>query len=246
MSDRARIRLRDARRALRELLRDPEQTERVLEIGEALAGRQPQRLLARVRRSLEGARLLREQPLVDARGCDLQELLRLPHGTFGHEFARWMLDNELQPGLMQREPAALDPDLAYLSKRVMQVHDFWHVLSGYNRDPIGELGILAFTYGQSRPRGIGFILVSVIARSVRESWRDTHRLSSPLILYLWQGYQRGRRALFLPEVILEDYFSLPIDSVRQLLRIEPLRNSFNAEALPPIAAPDRLPSPAFP
>lgn len=243
---RPRIRMRDARRSLRALLRDPEQTERVLEIGEALAGRQPQRLLTRVRRSHEGARLLRERPLVDASSCDLRELLRLPHGTFGHEFARWMLDNELEPGLMQREPSTRDPELAYLSKRVMQVHDFWHVLSGYNRDPIGELGVLAFTYGQSHPRGIGFILLSVLARNLRESWRETGRLWSPLLPYLWQGYRRGRHAVFLPELILEDYYPLPIDSVRQLLRVEPLQQSFNPEALPPIAAPHPVPCHAWP
>ena len=243
---RPQIRMRDARNALRVLLRDPDQTERALEIGEALAGRQPQRLLSRLRRSQEGTRLLRERPLLDANSCDLPELLRLPHGTFGHEFARWMLDNKLTPGLMEHEPTTQDPDLAYLCKRVMQMHDFWHVLSGYNRDPIGELGVLAFSYGQSHARGIGFILLAVLARNARESWHESHRLRAPLLGYLWQGYRRGRHAAFLPEVILEDYFPLPIDSVRQLLKIEPLRQSFSAAALPPIAVPHPVPSHSWP
>ncbi len=237
------IRLRDARRALRALLQDPEQTGRVFEIGEALAGRQPLRLLGRVARSDEGARLLRERPVVDTASCDLNELLRLPHGTFGHEFARWMLDNNLKLNLMERDDAgASDSDLAYMSRRLIQVHDFWHVLSGYNRDPIGELGILAFSYGQSHSRGVGFILASIIFRSAREQWRERGRLVSPLIPYLWRGYRRGRRSRFLPPLILEDYLSLPIDSVRQLLEIEPLQRSFNAEALPPIAASVPAPS----
>jgi ubiquinone biosynthesis protein Coq4 len=163
-----RIRFREAHSALQKLIADPEQTERVFEITEALAGRQPQRLLRRVRRAPGGERLLRERPIFDASSCDLEELAQLPAGTFGSEFARWMLENRLDAGLMERESKARDADVAYLGKRLMQVHDFWHVLSGYNRDPIGELGVLAFTFAQSHSRGIGFILLVILGRSLRE------------------------------------------------------------------------------
>jgi ubiquinone biosynthesis protein COQ4 len=231
------IELRKARRALSELLRDPEQTERVFEIGDALAGRQSERMLARVKRSPDGERLLRERPLLTRETCELGDLLRLPHGTFGYEYACWMRDNDFTPGLMERTPRTDDPNLAYLARRSTQVHDFWHVLSGYNRDPIGELGVLAFTYGQAHPRGIGFILLGVVARSIRESLRSRGVPFTPLIPYLWRAYRRGRRASFLTPLVLEDYFSLPLDSVRQTLGIEPLETGFNEQTLPPIFAP---------
>jgi ubiquinone biosynthesis protein COQ4 len=232
-----RIRFGDARSALRKLIEDPGQTEMVFEITEALAGNQPQRLLRRVRRSPGGARLLRERPVFDPETCDLGELLELPVGTFGHELARWMKDNDFRPGLMERESGATDPELAYVGKRLTQMHDLWHVLTGYNRDPVGELGVLAFSFGQTATRGIGFILSAILWRSIVENWRTSRRPWSALVAYLWRPYRVGRRARFLPPLILEDLFPLPLESARALLGIEPLTASFAPEALPPIAAP---------
>ncbi len=233
------IRLKDARSALDELMRDPEQTERAFEIAEALAGNQPLRLLRRVRRAPGGERLLRERPAFDESTCDLREVAKLPEGSFGREFAGWMLDNQFTPGLMHRETTARDADVAYIGRRLMQVHDFWHVLTGYNRDPVGELGVLAFSFAQTRSRGIGFIVGMVVWRSLRENWRTSRRLWSPLIPYAWRAYGAGRRAHFLPPLVLEELFARPLEAVRALLGIEPLARSFSPEALPPIAVPAR-------
>lgn len=231
-----RLRFGDAWRAMQHLMQDPEQTERVFEITQALAGRQPARLLRRIRRDPAGEQLLRERPVFDASSCDLDAMMELPEGSFGRTFAKWMKENRFAPGLMEREFSTADPDLAYVGKRLTQVHDFWHVLSGYNRDPVGELGVLAFSYGQTGTRGIGFILATVIVRSLREGWK-TGRLRSPLAPYLWRAFRAGRRARFLPPIVLEELLPLPLESVRALLAIEPLRRSFAPEALRPIAAP---------
>ena len=37
------------------------------------------------------------------------------------------------------------------------MHDLWHVTTGYGRDALGELSLLAFTYAQEQNRGIGAI-----------------------------------------------------------------------------------------
>ncbi len=231
-----RIRWADARAALRRLQADPNATDAVFEIVEALAGRHPLHLLERVRRDPEGARLLRERPLFDPRHADMEALEALPEGSFGCEFATWMRDNDFEPGLAERDREG-DPDLVYLATRLTQVHDFWHVLSGYNRDPLGELGILAFSVGQNGTRGFAFILANVVWQSIRSNWREERRPWSPLIGYLWRGFRAGRKARFLPPLVLEDWFALPLDRVRETLGIEPLRRSLNAEALPPIHSP---------
>jgi ubiquinone biosynthesis protein COQ4 len=137
---------------------------------------------------------------------------------------------------MDRPGGAGHPSLAYLGKRLTQTHDFWHVLSGYNRDPVGELGMLAFTLAQTRSRGIGFILAVVVWRSAVERWHAERRPWTQLIPYLWRAWWAGRRAHFLPALMLEDLFPLPLDSARSVLEIEPLRHSFSPEALPPIPA----------
>jgi ubiquinone biosynthesis protein COQ4 len=236
MSGSKRIRLADARAALEKLMEDPERTDLVFEITGALAGRQPERLVRRVRAHRDGQRLLRKRPLFDPSSCDLEALCEMPPGSFGAEFGKWMSTNAFSPGLMERDFSdADDPDVAYIALRLTQTHDFWHVLSGYNRDPVGELGVLAFSVGQSPSRGIAFLLGMVVWRSVVESWRTRRIPWSPLIPYLWRAYRTGRRAAFLVPVELERLFELQLDAVRRYLEIEPLEEAFSEDALPPIA-----------
>jgi ubiquinone biosynthesis protein COQ4 len=204
------------------------------EISEALAKQRTPHLLARVRRSPRGRSLLQGRPEFRREGCDLAELLRLPHGMFGHEFARWMLDNGLEPGADDAASDADASDQDYLARRLIEVHDLWHVLTGYNCDLAGEFGVLAFTLGQGHLRGVAPALAASL-KLARDRSRDGRSHRVPLARYLWQAYRRGRRARFLAPLELEEYFTLPIDSVRQRLRIDPCEEALDAEALPPIA-----------
>lgn len=173
---------------------------------------------------------------MDSMSCDTHDLLRLPRGTFGYEYARWMVDHGFAPvsDCLNDEPE--DPEVRYLRHRILEIHDFWHVLSGYDCDPAGELGLLAFTYGQSRARGVLLQLLRAVASDVLASWHAHRRPWSPLIPYLWRAARRGRKARFLVPVVLEDYLHLPIGSVRQRFEIEPLEGPFSRDVLPPIAA----------
>ena len=235
MRTRRSLDFRRARAAMQALEKDPERTEMVFEITQALAGSSPERLLRRLRGDPAGRRLLEARPVFDPSTCDLDALLALPAGSFGRVFAEWMRLNDFRPGLIDRPGADhADPDLAYLGKRLTQVHDFWHVLSGYNRDPVGEIGVLAFGWAQMHSYGIGYILGTVLWRSLREAWRQG-RLASPLVGYMWRAYRAGRRARFLLPVHLEELFPLPLDQARTMLGIEPLREAIAPDALPPIA-----------
>ncbi len=229
-------RISTARAAMKELAEDPEKTEKVFVIVEALSGKNSQRLLRSIRQDPAGIRLLRERPVFDTSTCDLDDLLALPAGSFGRTFAEWMTLNGFEPGLMERKSSAPDPEVAYLSQRLTQVHDFWHVLTGYNRDPVGELGVLAFGWAQMHSLGIGYLLGTILMRSTRSTWSEG-KLVSPLLPFMWRAYRAGRRARFLAPLVLEDLFEMPLDEARGLLGVEPLRESISAEALPPIAAP---------
>jgi ubiquinone biosynthesis protein COQ4 len=212
--------------------REPEATPLSPKISEALSKQRSPQLLARIRRSRHGRSLLRGRPEFRPESCDLHELLRLPHGVFGHELARWMIDSGLEPASVGFAPSTDSSDQDYLARRLIEVHDLWHVLTGYNSDLAGEFGVLAFTLGQGHLRGVG----PVLARWLRlaQGRHRAHR-NVPLARYLWRAYRCGRRARFLAPLALEDYFGLPIDSVRQRLRIEPCEESLDADALPPIA-----------
>ena len=60
---------------------------------------------------------------------------------------------------------------------------------------------------------------------------------SPLVSFMWRAYRAGRRARFLAPLVVEDLLEMPLGEARELLGIEPLRESISPDALPPIAAP---------
>ena len=77
---------------------------------------------------------------------------------------------------------------------------------------------LAFTYAQTRNRGIGAI---VLAAAVAKGPKGLD-LSWPR--YLWRAWRRGRRARLLPAAHWEALLPLPLDEVRRRLRVSPARS----------------------
>ena len=227
---------RRAHTAMKGLREDPDRTDLVNEIVEALDGGRRRRFQRRIWGSAEAKRLLGERPCFDAEHIDLAELAGLPEGSFGHTAANWMRSEDFQPGLEGPEVTGED-DRAYVARRIANVHDLWHVLSGYNRDPMGELGVLAFSLGQFRSNGFAFILGNILWRSSVDHWRAERRPVSPLFHYLLRAYRAGRRAERLIPLILEERFPQPLDQVRRDLGIDPLTTPFTAEGMRPIGVP---------
>jgi ubiquinone biosynthesis protein COQ4 len=93
------------------------------------------------------------------------------------------------------------------------IHDLWHVVTGYQRDLFGEHALLAFSYAQTRNHGIGFIVVMAAIRRWREGRRDVIPLA-------WEGYRRGRRAESLVAADWEALLARPLAEVRCLLKVE--------------------------
>jgi ubiquinone biosynthesis protein COQ4 len=216
---RPKIRIGDAARAMKALLANPEDTAQVFRIIEALSGENGLRTLERLRREPSGRTLLREQPDLLARLLDQTTLRKLPDGTLGREYVRF-LDSEgiTTEGLKQasidgrsRDAAELPADLEYLRNRMRDAHDLWHVLTGYKGDLLGEASLLAFSFAQTRNPGVGFIVAIALIRGREPSVRKL----------IAQGFVRGMRAQWLPAVEWEKLLASPVEEVRAALRVGP-------------------------
>ena len=75
--------------------------------------------------------------------------------------------------------------------RLRDMHDLWHVVTGYNRDILGELALLAFTFEQTGNRGIGYIVKQVEGRMRKGG-------NAEVSDFLKKASERGRRAALLP------------------------------------------------
>src|SRR5262245_51128853 len=207
-------------RALRTLLRDPERTDQVFELINALSGNAGENLFQRFCADPEGRRLLAARPSLLATLEDQARLAALPVGSFGRCYADFMRREQIAAtGLMDAaqivaEKRTLDPERDWFFQRLRDMHDLWHVLTGYGRDLAGEAANLAFTYAQTRNRGVGAI---VIAAALRGPLRPDLYWQR----YLWRAWRRGRRTRPLPMADYEALLPLPLDEVRRRLRIEP-------------------------
>ena len=135
-------------RALARVGKQPGDTLSVLEFGlHVNAGGAPGRL-ARARAMPNWARLYQGRMGIDTQSANLDTLERLPDGTLGREYARFMRSNGLSPDIFTAPSNVANPEFAYLAQRLRQSHDLWHVLTGYSPDEPGEIALQAFTYAQ--------------------------------------------------------------------------------------------------
>lgn len=203
-----------------ELYNDKENTRIVFEIIEALSTGREKRGYNHLRKTASGLRMLKTMPNLIETLSDFDYLSTLPQGTLGRGYYEFMSEENLTAdGLVeaseidrQREIDST-PQEEWYGLRIRDAHDLWHVSTGYGRDAVGEMALLAFSYAQTDTLGIGFIsAMAAIAMQAEDR-------NLPAIRAAIEGYQLGRKARWLPGVEWENMLELPIADVREKLRI---------------------------
>ena len=151
-----------AARALRELFANPDDTQQVFEIIDAMQGPALVRMRERLQQTEQGRRLLAEQPNLIPLLSDREGLRALPEGSLGREYLAFVEAEGISAdGLVdasdisrQRNEAA---ELRWIRNWLRDSHDLWHAVLGYKGDLIGEAALLAFSHYQTRNIGVGMI-----------------------------------------------------------------------------------------
>lgn len=214
-----RMQPRVALKALRELIANPEDTPKVFQVIRALSGPSLVKSYRRFKKTPAARQILaREHNLIDVLK-DREWLKSLPAGTFGRAYYDFIYGEHLSADELveaSANPEAsvvdVDPDFVRFGDRIRDQHDLWHTLTQYGRDELGELCLLAFTYAQTRNRGIGVIILAGMFQ-FREFFGNR------IFSIVWGAFQDGRRASWLPAEDWETLLPLPIDDVRRLLAI---------------------------
>ena len=208
-------------KAVQRLIADPEQTQEVFTIIQALSGRALEKAYIRFAGTEVGRKVLRERiELLDTLK-DRKTLATLPASSLARHYLNFVTQENLSAdGLVaasEGKDENLNPDIALFAKRQRDMHDLWHTLTAYGRDTLGELCLLAFTYAQTRNTGIGFICL-MGARSLSQTYgKGVYRAA-------WRAYQDGKRAAWLPAQDWETLLAEPIEEVRQSLNITEPKN----------------------
>jgi ubiquinone biosynthesis protein COQ4 len=219
-----------ALKALKRLLSDKEDTGQVFEIMRALNGTSTRDSYLRLLTTPQGGRIAYERQEFITRLMDDAWLDSFAPGTVGAAYRDFIRSEQLSAeGLADvSRQTANDIDVrhpyAWMGRRTRDVHDLWHILSGYHRDGLGEACLVAFSYAQTK--GLGWALIGIGA-ALRSRGGD-----HPYIRAIWQGYQRGKAAAWLLGEDYERLMSEPLEAARKRLNITPatLYNAIPAEA----------------
>lgn len=200
-----------ALRALRRLIADKEDTTQVFEIMNALAGSSVRRGYHRMLEQAEGGRQAFLMTELADRLHDTAWLRGLPEGSVGRAYLEFIEDRNLSAyGLAGESRKVADTEIeaahpyAWYARRLRDVHDIWHVLTGYRTDALGEACVVAFSLPQTRSHGFGLIAAGVAIEFVRA------RTGYPCARAIVQAWLRGRRAAWLPGLDYEALLAEPL------------------------------------
>jgi ubiquinone biosynthesis protein COQ4 len=215
-ADPFRYRPAEAVRAVRALLQDPEDTEQVFVVVRALSGKSLIRGFNRFVGTATGRAILAENRQLIETLRDRAHLAALPADSLGRAYLRFMeTENISADGLVDASETGQLPQSRALNLyacRLRDMHDIWHVTTGYGRDTMGEVCLLGFTFGQTRNPGLAFIALVGALKIAREEDRRILRA-------LWAGYRAGRQAEWLPAADWEALLTMPLEAVRARLRV---------------------------
>jgi len=204
------------------LIANKEDTRQVFEIVGSLAGRSSKRMFGRFAKTNYGRRAL-TGPIKLEKVLGNREWLRaMPEGSFGRAYLAFMEGQNLTPeGLVgAANEAGIDyecetqfEEFRRLFLNLEVSHDLWHVLTGYNRDALGELCLLGFTRAQSRNPGFRLIIwIGALAIKAEQP-------GQPFWKAIDQGVEMGEKAGWLIGQDIEALLPLPLGEVRRRLNI---------------------------
>ena len=108
------------------------------------------------------------------------------------------------------------PEIAYLHDRYRDLHDLWHVVTGYGTDMAGELAIVNFQAVQVGYRAMTISSwVQMLSIALRTGRFD-------VLVTGFRGRRRGRQSKYLLAADWDRLLMLPLDEVRRELGIPPL------------------------
>jgi ubiquinone biosynthesis protein Coq4 len=194
--------------ALHRLVEDPTRLDVVFDLG---------------RRTLTGSTLPSElgQPEVLAYvrkpqsplAVDLPALRALPEGTLGRTFADWLTAKGYQPGELltyDHGHGDSESEVERYRQHLASTHDLWHVLTDFDTDVPGEVGLQALYLAQLRTPLALVLIAAVMLHGLRYPDNDVAACMDAIT----RGWNMGKAARPLFGVDWATLWSTPLADVR--------------------------------
>jgi ubiquinone biosynthesis protein COQ4 len=207
------IRLARALSSAVRLVRDPSRLDEVFQMADSLVDPKVlQAMAAAVAEDPAGALALDERPRIGR--LDLDAFRGLPAGTLGRAFAEHMDTAGLDPAALPRLPA--DDPLTFLRAHLYETHDVWHVVTGFETDVAGELGLQAFYVAQVPGKLAPALVAGGLLNAVLYQWDQRDARMRAIV----RGWLLGKRAKPLFGARWAEMWSVPLTEVRARFAID--------------------------
>jgi ubiquinone biosynthesis protein COQ4 len=224
---------RGAFAAIRKLLANGSDTTQVFVIMRALNAGAAKANYLRLIDTKQGGRIAFSRVEMLDRLADMANVESFAPGTFGAAYRAWLEETgHTAAGLAEisardHADASNAHPYAWSGRRVRDIHDLWHVLTGYKADEdFGEICLVAFSYAQTGGLGWAFIAGMSALKHLRDPYGRKHMGA------VWEGYQLGRKANWLIGEDFDQLLSEPLEKVRIRLGIgRPIRYLANRDAI---------------
>ncbi|MEM7755293.1 MAG: Coq4 family protein [Planctomycetota bacterium] len=198
------------------MMLDPEHTESVFDIEDGLRTNPATSELLRFSAKDDGVKAMIAERYLLPEVPDTEKLKRLPAGTLGRAYAEHLDSMGFDPDYYRKIDVKDDVD--YVMMRIRQTHDIWHVVTGFDTHPLGEISVKAVELAQThRPMAAAICAGGIFRYMMHEPDKFGDCIET-----IVAGYHLGLRAKPLLAMRWEEHWTAKVEDVRKGLGVMPL------------------------
>jgi ubiquinone biosynthesis protein Coq4 len=161
----------------------------------------------------------------------LAALAACPRDSLGGHLHALVVDDGFDLEVLDRDALGLDalpPPLDYLNVRILQCHDVWHTVAGYETTGLHEVAISGFQMGQFGHHYSSLFLAMVLTKV---AFTQPFEGFGFLLDTILAAYRHGRETPPLLGVDWESIWDRPVEAIREGLGVRPFDSPYPAGLL---------------
>jgi ubiquinone biosynthesis protein Coq4 len=158
---------------------------------------------------------------------NLEDLARQPAGSLGAAFHALIVDNKFDLEVLDRDAlglSALPKPLDYLNTRILQAHDLWHIVAGYDTTALHEIALSGFQMAQFG-HNYSAMFLAVTSTSLALAPAEGFGVVMDVIL---TAYAHGRETPAMIAIPWEEVWGLSADAIRARYGVTPYQSPYPA------------------
>jgi ubiquinone biosynthesis protein Coq4 len=161
---------------------------------------------------------------------NIEALANCPNGSLGQSLHKMIIENGYDPEVLERDAIGLSQlphALHYLNARILQMHDVWHLVAGYDTTSSNEIAISAFQLAQFGHNYSSMFLAAVMAISTVKEPRGF----TILMQIITEAWQHGQETPVMMDIEWEQEWNTSLEDIRVKHHIPIYQSIFPADLL---------------